>query len=119
MCLAGRERRGLPELRLEFASAAVLNNNDTTKARAAAYLFLALVDRLNDFIRINVIKSYYVELAQQLFALGVLAIVASYIVGAYAPPKPTKPNVVHCTVTGKTVLVSKTLDCTIVNGGNP
>jgi hypothetical protein len=117
-CLVGRKRRGLPELRREFASAAVLNDPRTTKSRVAAYLFLAWLNRFNEFIGINLKKSYAIEVAQQLFAFGVLAIVMNYLILGFAKPPPPKPTAIHCKVAGKTVAVSNKLDCT-VDAGTP
>lgn len=116
-CLVGRKRRGLPELRREFASAVVLNDPRTTKSRVAAYLFLALLNRFYDYIRINAKKSYSIEVAQQLFAFGVIAIVLNYFVAAAAPRPPAKPVTIHCTASGKTVTLSNKLDCTADPGG--
>jgi hypothetical protein len=113
VCLVGRKRRGIPELRREFGSADVLNDSRTTKSRVAAYMFLALLSRFYDFIKINAKKSYAIEVAQQLFAFGVLAIVMNYLVLALVPPTPVRPAQLHCSASGKTLAVSTKLDCTV------
>jgi hypothetical protein len=112
LCLVGRTRRGMPELRDEFANVALLNDQNTTKARVAAYLFMLVQDRTDSFRRINVRKSYYMELAQQMFALGVIAIVANAVVVAYTPAPAAKPSSVHCAGSGKSIVASKSFDCT-------
>ena len=117
LSLVGRERRGLPELDDEFAKVPVLNDGHTTKARVAAYLFLVIEERVNDLRRINVTKSYYIELAQQLFAFGVITVIANYLVSAQVPAPIAKPTTLHCKSSGTTWANSNTLDCTTENGG--
>ncbi len=117
LSLVPRERRGLPELNEEFAKVRVLNDGDTTKARVAAYLFLALEQRVNDFRRINVAKSYFIELAQLLFAFGVITVLANYLVSAQVPAPAVKPTTLHCKSSGTTWTNSNTLDCTTGDGG--
>ncbi len=119
MCLVGRQRQGLPELREQLASTVVLNDPRTTKARLAGYFFLITVNRVMSFLRINAVKSYYIELGQQLFALGVLALVANFAVTALAPASRPTPVVIRCQASGKTVVASNALTCTTKNGASP
>jgi hypothetical protein len=116
MCLVGRQRQGLPELREQLASTDVLNDPRTTKARLAGFFFLITENRVMSFLRINLVKAYYIELGQQLFALGVLALVANFAVTAMAPTSPPKPTVVRCQASGRAVTTSKAFTCTTDNG---
>jgi hypothetical protein len=119
MCLVGRQRQGLPELRLQLAQPEVLNDPGTTKARLAAYFFLITVNRVMDLLRIESVQSYYIELGQQLFALGVLALVANFAVTTMAPVSPPKPTVVRCQTSSMATTTSNTLTCTTDNGASP
>jgi len=113
LCLVGRRRPGLPRIRTQLAAANVLDAPTTTKARISAYLLLLLLDRTEGYRRVNIVKSYFMELAQQLFAFGVLAIVVNYFLAGFAQPAPKGPTTVHC-ATPKAKLVNATsLDCTI------
>jgi hypothetical protein len=115
--LVGRPRRGLDTLRDEFADPLILNDPATTKARVAGYLFIKMLDRYDDFRGISLVKAFYIEAAQMLFAFGVISLVANYGVLVSGKKLEPTPSSVHCTVpaaAGKQTSV----DCTIT-GGTP
>jgi hypothetical protein len=115
LCLAGRPRRGMDVLRDEFTDPETLNDPATTKARIIGYLFITMVDRYDAYRKINLAKGYFIELAQELFAFGVIALVANYGVSALAGPAKAKPTAINCTLPAAAAKPAS-VDCTITAG---